>query len=72
MDDMMRVCNGNDPNLVDRAGQPDACGLTFDDVERSVVHPHVFIPSPEEKARILAQLEDVVVERYPELARSLG
>lgn len=60
---MLRVCNGQDPNLLDRNGQADACGLTFDDVERSVIHPHVFIPTQEEKAAMLASLEDVFLER---------
>lgn len=36
---MMRRCDGTDPNL-GRPGHPCDCGLTFDDVERSVIYPH--------------------------------
>ncbi len=62
---MLRVCDGTDPNLLDKDGQPDTCGLEFDDVQRSVIHPHVFIPTQEEKAALLAELEGVFLESTP-------
>lgn len=49
---MMRHCDGKDPNLVRKVGDdwfvdgayvPCDCGLSFDDVDRSVVHPHVSV-----------------------------
>jgi len=40
---MLRTCDGNDPNLVDRDGNPCDCGLIFDDVECMVVYPHAAI-----------------------------
>jgi hypothetical protein len=63
MDAMMRSCDGRDPNLRDEDGAVDNCGLVFDDVARSTIHPHVFIPSREDKARILAMFEEMVVEQ---------
>lgn len=59
---MLREANGQDPYLVDEAGQPDACGLTFDDVARSVVHPHVYIPTREEKEALFEALSGVYLE----------
>lgn len=41
---------------------PCACGLRFDDVERSVIYPHVFLPTAEDKARLSAWLDTVSVE----------
>lgn len=37
---MNRVCDGNDPNLLDADREPCRCGLRFDDVDRSVIYPH--------------------------------
>lgn len=43
---MIRHCDGTDPNLIrpddilTSTYVPCACGLKFDDVDRSVVHPH--------------------------------
>lgn len=38
---MRRHCDGTDPNLLQADGRtPCACGLTFDDVEMTVIHPH--------------------------------
>jgi len=66
---VIRTANGMDEFLKDTAGLPDNCGLTFDDVQRSTVHPHVFIPTREEKERMLTELEEIVVEGYPGLVR---
>jgi hypothetical protein len=70
---MIRTCDGTDPNLLDDSvtARPCACGLTFDDVERSVIHPHVYIPTPEEKAELLAAAEDVYRD-HPVFARTGG
>jgi len=60
---MIRTCNGNDRNLLDgptSTAGPCACGLTFDDVRRSTIYPHVFIPTREEKEAIEAFLDSVV------------
>lgn len=56
---MIRTCDGTDPHLLDsaiRTAGPCACGLTFDDVDRSVVYPHVFIPTAEDKAALFEAL----------------
>lgn len=37
---VIRHCDGTDPNLLTDDGRPCACGQTFDDVERSTIHPH--------------------------------
>lgn len=38
---MRRECDGKDPNLLDKpGGGPCNCGLTFDDVDYSVIYPH--------------------------------
>jgi hypothetical protein len=62
---MIRHCNGHDVNLLDRpthhAG-PCACGLTFDDVERSTIYPHVFLPTDEDRRRFADWLDTVSVE----------
>lgn len=62
---MIRTCNGRDPWLRSERtprSTPCTCGLTFDDVTRSTVYPHVFIPTRAEKEAMLAQLESVVLE----------
>lgn len=46
---MIRTCDGTDPNLVNSQGKPCDCGLTFDDVELMVIHPHMAILSRAEK-----------------------
>lgn len=40
---MIRTCDGTDPNLYQSTDDrtPCACGRTFDDVELSVIFPHV-------------------------------
>ncbi len=62
---MMRHCDGTDVNLrsepTPNAG-PCACGLRFDDVARTTVYPHVFIPTPAEKQAMLAALDTVALE----------
>ena len=65
---MIRTCNGYDLTLLDgpaRTAGPCACGLTFDDVERSTVYPHIFIPTADDKAAMLAALDTIVVEQVP-------
>lgn len=70
---MIRTCDGTDKNLlqeqVDRVAAsgtesmhwvPCDCGLVFDDVERLVVYPHHFIPSREDKAELLALVDQMV------------
>lgn len=70
---MIRTCNGQDPNLLDGpCGGPCACGLVFDDVRRSTIHPHVFIPTHEEKAKLLATLEEIFQEPVPASPGSTG
>jgi hypothetical protein len=62
---MIRTCDATDPNLLDgpmSAAGPCACGLTFDDVQRSVIYPHVFLPTPADKARLAAWLDSVSIE----------
>jgi hypothetical protein len=62
---MIRTCDGTDPNLLDsglRTAGPCACGLTFDDVDRSVIHPHVFIPTADDKAALAEALLTVDVD----------
>lgn len=62
---MIRTCNGTDRYLLDgptpNAG-PCICGLTFDDVRRSTVYPHVFIPTRAEREAMLAMLDSVALE----------
>lgn len=64
---MLRTCNGHDVNLLDDAvtAAPCACGLTFDDVDRSVIWPHPFIPTEAEKAALRAALDTIVLEQVP-------
>jgi hypothetical protein len=62
---MIRTCNGTDPYLLNgptTTSGPCACGLTFDDVRRSTVYPHTFIPTAAEKARLMEMLDTVVIE----------
>lgn len=44
---MMRHCDGDDPNLVRRLPDgvyvPCDCDLSFDDIDHSVVYPHILI-----------------------------
>lgn len=40
---MQRTCDGTDPNLLDIVGDPCNCGMTFDDVDRTVIYPHLLI-----------------------------
>lgn len=37
---MIRTCNGQDQYLQTENGDPCNCGRIFDDVDRSVIHPH--------------------------------
>jgi hypothetical protein len=50
---MIRFCNGFDPNLTDSSGHPCRCGLVFDDVAHSTVYPHQYIPTREEKEKLM-------------------
>lgn len=62
---MIRTCDATDPNLLDAptsTAGPCACGLTFDDTQRSVIYPHVFIPTRADKARLAAWLDSVSVD----------
>lgn len=62
---MIRTCNGADRFLLDgptSSAGPCACGLTFDDVQRSTVYPHVFIPTRAEREAMIAMLDTIVVE----------
>lgn len=63
---MIRHCDGTDPNLIDgptTASGPCVCGLTFDDVARSAVYPHVFLPTAADRARFAEWLDTVSVEQ---------
>ena len=63
---MIRHCDGTDELLLSEPtpnASPCACALTFDDVTRSTVYPHVFIPTQAEKAAMLALLDTVALER---------
>jgi hypothetical protein len=53
---MIRTCDGTDPNLVDREGNPCDCGLIFDDVEMTVVYPHTQILGRAEKDALMEDL----------------
>jgi len=70
---MIRTCDGTDANLkrelvtnTSPAGQEKVewvscdCGLAFDDVERLVVYPHHFIPNREDKAALVAAIDQMV------------
>ena len=71
---MQRTCDGTDPNLlryehkpedctdfpICRHTRPCDCGKTFDDVEYTVIYPHTYIPTREEKDRLLAAYEAAV------------
>lgn len=62
---MIRTCDGTDRTLLDsplHTAGPCACGLTFDDGDRSVVYPHVFIPTADDRAAMAAMLDTVAVE----------
>lgn len=63
---MMRTCDGTDPYLKAEAtpnAGPCTCQATFDDVRRSTVYPHVFIPTKSEKAALAALLDTVALEK---------
>lgn len=63
---MIRTCNGRDEWLRSERtpnSMPCDCGLTFDDVTRSTVYPHVFIPTRAEKEAMAAMLDSVAVEK---------
>jgi len=57
---MIRTCDGMDPNLTDEQGEPCKCGLVFDDVEYTVVYPHSYIPTREEKEAIVKRLGEQI------------
>lgn len=61
---MIRTCDGTDVNLLDDPAThtPCGCGLTFDDVDRSTIYPHEFLPTPEQKAQLARWLDTVEVE----------
>lgn len=61
----IRTCNGRDEWLRNERtpnSQPCTCGLTFDVTTRSVVYPHVFIPTRAEMEALRAQREGVALE----------
>jgi hypothetical protein len=61
----IRTCNGRDEWLRSERtpkSQPCTCGLTFDVTTRSVVYPHVFIPTRAEMEALRAQREGVALE----------
>ncbi len=50
---MIRQCVEADPNI----GDGDArCGLTFDDVDHDTICPHAYIPTREERERMIDEL----------------
>lgn len=62
---MIRTCDGTDPNLLDgplSTAGPCACALTFDDVTRSVIYPHVFLPTAADRQRWIEWLDTVSVD----------
>lgn len=62
---MMRTCNGRDPWVRSErtpAATPCTCGLTFDENTRSLVYPHVFIPTRADLARMAAMGDSIAVE----------
>ena len=66
---MQRHCDGTDPNLIDRAGQPCRCLARFDDVRFSVIWPHDRILTPQQRARVVVSNADPILaalrETYP-------
>jgi hypothetical protein len=61
----IRHCNGEDPWVRSERtprSEPCTCGLTFDDLTRSLVYPHVFIPTRADLARMAAQRDGVALE----------
>ena len=63
---MIRTCNGLDEWLRSErtpTSVPCTCGLTFDDTTRSVVYPHVFIPTRAELERLMAMRDGVALEK---------
>lgn len=64
---MIRTCDGTDPTLVMLVEQNDGwdgmhvmgrpvpcnCGQTFDDVDHSTIFPHAYIPSVEERRKLI-------------------
>lgn len=69
---MIRTCDGTDRFLHDgptpNAG-PCACRLTFDDVERSTVYPHVFLPTAADREKLTVWLDTVAVEDLAAMGR---
>jgi len=62
---MIRTCDGTDPTLLDsaiRTAGPCACGLTFDDNDRSVIYPHAFIPTADDIATLRACSDSIAVD----------
>jgi len=65
MNGNIRTCNGRDPWLRSERtpeATPCTCGLTFDVTTRSMVYPHVFIPTRAEVEAMAAQRDGVVLE----------
>lgn len=62
---MIRHCNGYDRGLLDgptKGAGPCACGLTFDDADRSVAYPHVFIATREDREALAALADSIAVD----------
>ena len=59
---MMRHCDGKDINLIARNAdsgkyEPCSCGERFDDVDRSVIHPH-------DPVRVLTDVDRAELDEY--------
>jgi hypothetical protein len=61
---MIRTCDGTDPNLVDPEGGPCGCGLTFDDVDLTVIFPHHRIPGRDEKEALWDKVQSAAGVPY--------
>jgi len=62
---MIRRCNGFDRGLLDgptKTAGPCACGLTFDDADRSVAYPHVFIATRADREALAALADSIARE----------
>lgn len=62
---MIRHCNGQDEWLRSERtpnSEPCTCDLTFDDVTRSTVYPHVFLPTIADRQQFAEWLETVSVD----------
>lgn len=66
---MERTCDGRDPYLLDKDGEPCTCGQTFDDVRYGTIWPHQYIPTRRERVYALIENWPVVklglTEAYP-------